>query len=203
MKAPVLVDTAAAAPGEAARQAIAALRAGRLIVIPTDTVYGLAGLLGQEEQIYRAKDRDRGKPIPILAGDVAAVRRAASGLSAGEEQLAAAFWPGPLTLVLQTPRGPEGFRVPAHELAMEVIRAAGGLLRVTSANCSGEPPALTAGAAVAALGTKVALALDAGPAPGGEPSTVARIEGRCLRILREGALAREAIMRATDGCLDE
>jgi tRNA A37 threonylcarbamoyladenosine synthetase subunit TsaC/SUA5/YrdC len=74
-----------------------------------------------------------------------------------------------------------------------LLREVGNVLRVTSANLSGQPPALTAGDAVRAIGAFVAVALDAGPSPGGTPSTVARVENERLRILREGAIKRETL----------
>jgi L-threonylcarbamoyladenylate synthase len=186
-------------PEAAVRAAAAALRAGRLVVLPTDTVYGVAAdprAPGGEERLCAAKGRDRDKPIPLLAADLAAVEAGGALLRGPERRLAGRFWPGPLTLVLDVrgaARRTEGFRVPACGVALALLRAAGGVLRVTSANMSGEPPALTAGAAAAALGAAVDLVLDAGPAPGGIASTVARVEDGRLRILRQGALAPEEL----------
>lgn len=181
-------------------RAVDALRDGALVIVPTDTVYGVAadaGLPDAEARIYEAKKRDRGKPIPLLAADADAVRDYGAALGVVETRLAEKFWPGPLTMVLdmgdRDRSGNEGFRVPDHEQARELLRAAGGVLRVTSANESGQPPALTAAAAKTALGDHVAVVLDAGPAPGGTASTVIRVEntgdGPEIVILREGAVA--------------
>jgi L-threonylcarbamoyladenylate synthase len=187
----------------AVQKAADLLRRGGLIIMPTETVYGLAAMPGRETAIYRAKERERGKKIPLLAADVEAVRKAAKPLNEAESRLANAFWPGPMTLVLATPDGDEGFRVPAHDLAAEVTRAAGGLLRVTSANVSGESPALTAEEAQRALGLEVSLVLDGGRAVGEVPSTVLRIRGRHLEILRSGAIARDAVVECLGELVDE
>jgi L-threonylcarbamoyladenylate synthase len=89
--------------------------------------------------------------------------------------------------------GREGFRVPACDDALALLRAAGGLLRVTSANLSGEPPALTAGAAARELRDFVDMVLDAGPARGGTPSTVVEVRESKIRVLREGAVSLQEL----------
>ena len=107
--------------------------------------------------------------------------------------LANRYWPGALTMVLKTGATWEGFRVPNHPVTLAILKAMGGVLRVTSANLSGEAPALTAAAATAALGSAIELVVDAGPAPGGVPSTVVQIGfGRC-DVLREGAIPSSEI----------
>ncbi len=174
-----------------AGQAAGELAAGRLVVIPTDTVYGVAAQPGIESAvraIYRAKGRPQEKPLPLLASSVAAVERAGAGLSAEERALVSRFWPGTLTLLIGLNGRTEGVRVPDCEVARAVIRAAGGMLRVTSANLSGCPDALTAEEAANALGADVALVVDGGPAPGGVPSTVARVSGGEIEVLRAGAI---------------
>ena len=181
-----------------AEQAASLLQGGALVVIPTDTVYGLAAAYNQpqaEQRMFGVKGRDPAKPVPLLASDLRYVQELARHLSQAESRLASAFWPGPLTLVVQTASGAEGCRIPDHGVAIEVIRAAGGLLRVTSANRSGEPPALTAEEALRALGSAADLYLDAGPSAGGVPSTVVCIESQRLRVLRAGALTEEALRR--------
>jgi L-threonylcarbamoyladenylate synthase len=179
-------------------QAVAALRRGELIILPTDTVYGVAAdprLAGAEEKIYRAKARDPRKPIPLLVACMADAESLGAVVSPTARRLAAQFWPGPLTLVLRTGSVFEGYRVPALPVTLAVIRGAGSALRVTSANRSGESDACTATQALAALGDAARLALDAGPSPIGAPSTVVKIEGERWSILREGAIAAPAIRR--------
>ena len=199
MRQPRILRTQPGDSGGAIREAADALRRGSLVIIPTDTVYGVAAdarLPGAQEKLYEAKSRDRGKPIPLLAGSVADVEAFGAALDGEGRRLAEAFWPGPLTLVLKVGGRAEGFRVPAHAAALELLRECGGVLRVTSANVSGEPAALTAGEAVRAVGAFVEVALDAGPAPGGTPSTVAEVRNGIIRIVREGAIAREALEQA-------
>ena len=171
------------------------LRDGGLIVLPTDTVYGVAAAPGGEEKIYAAKSRDRAKPIPLLVAEAAEVSRRGGKMGWRARLLARRYWPGPLTLVLPAAGGgKEGFRIPNHEVTLAVIRAAGGALRVTSANQSGEAAARDAQSALAALAGHVELALDAGPSPLGRESTVVEEDGETLRVLRSGAISQAAIL---------
>lgn len=182
---------------ERVAEAVRVLARGELLILPTETVYGLAadpGVAGCLDRLYAAKERDRGKPIPLLASGLEAVRRASATLPPYAVRLARRYWPGPLTLVLSCGPATEGFRVPDHAVALAVLQACGGLLRVTSANLSGEPSTATAAAAVEALGGRVALALDAGPAALGVESTVVQATGDSPVILRQGAIPREAIL---------
>ncbi len=179
------------------RQAVKVLRDGGLIVIPTETVYGLAAdprVAGAEDRIYAAKERDRGKPIPFLAYSPDAVETHGGILSPDARRLARRYWPGPLTLVLRCGDRTEGFRVPDHAVTRAMLKASGGILRVTSANLSGEPAARDARAALAALGGRVAMVLDAGPADLGRESTVVDATGSELRVLREGAIPRGQVL---------
>ena len=172
-------------------EVVATLRRGALVILPTDTVYGVAanpGTPGAEERLCRVKRRPDNKPIALLAADGRQVEAFRAELGVIGRALAARYWPGALTMVLKTGDTWEGFRVPNHPVTLAILKAMGGVLRVTSANMSGEAPALTAAAAVAALGSAIELVVDAGPAPGGVPSTVVKIgRGRC-DVLREGAI---------------
>ncbi len=120
-------------------------------------------------------------------------------------RLAAAFWPGPLTIAVpRRPAVPEivsslptvGVRIPDHAAARAAIRACGGALAVTSANLSDQPDNLTAADAARALGEAVALVLDGGRCPGGTPSTVVDVSGTRLRVVRPGPLDEAALRRA-------
>ena len=180
-----------------------ALRAGRLVVIPTDTVYGVAALPGVAEDLFAAKGRPEDKAIPVLGARAADLESIAE-FDERATRIAARFWPGPLTLVL--PRAP-GFtvdlggidaetvavRVPAHDVALELLDRSGPLA-VTSANRSGEPAATTVHHARAALGDAVAVYVDAGEC-GGAPSTVASLVGE-LRLLRPGPVDEEGLRRS-------
>ena len=185
------------------------LRAGRLVAFPTETVYGLGADARSHDavrRVYEAKGRPASDPLIVHVGDIAAAA-ALGDLDAGVghgRQLAEAFWPGPLTLVV--PKRAEvppivsslpsiGLRVPDHDGARGVIRATGGALAITSANRSDEANTLTVREAVAALGETLALALDGGRCFGGQPSTVARVptDGAALQILRAGPLSEKEL----------
>jgi L-threonylcarbamoyladenylate synthase len=191
-------DNGAALVGEAA----GILLAGGVVVMPTDTVYGLAAHPSRTEAVARLgtlKGRPTGKPIALLAADLAAVRAFGARLSPVAQRLAQAFWPGGLTLVLPCGGTEEGFRVPDHPLCRELLTACGGLLRVTSANLSGALPAVDAAQTLADVGLAADLVLDAGPASAGLASTVVRVTDEALTILRPGVLDESAIRTAAGG----
>lgn len=183
-------------------EVVAALRRGALVILPTDTVYGVAAdphLPGAEQRLFRAKRRPDEKPIPLLAADCRQVEAYEAELGTFGRALARRYWPGALTMVLKTGNRWEGFRVPNHPVTLAILKAVGGILRVTSANLSGKPAALTAGAAITALGPVVELAVDAGPAPGGVPSTVVKIGPGVFEVLREGAIPGREIATVLRG----
>lgn len=189
-----MLPVAAQAPDPAVvEEAVRVLRAGGLVVLPTETVYGVAADPRQPaalQRLFQAKGRDDGKPVARLAASAAQVAAQGIELSGLAGRLAARFWPGPLTMVLEGPEGPVGYRVPDHAVPLAVLRAFGAPIAATSANRSGQPDAVNAAEAAEALGTAVDLILDAGPAPGAVPSTVVRIaRGKRFEILRAGALA--------------
>lgn len=189
--------------------AVAALDSGRLVVFPTDTVYGLAGradIDGVVDAIFRAKGRAETKPLPVLAASLEDLREVCI-IDGRTEVLARRWWPGPLTLVC--PRA-QGFthdlggeadpnvavRVPGHEIALEVL-ARSGPLAVTSANRSGAPPASTSRAAREALGGAVTVYVDGGRCEG-KSSTVVHLAAT-PRCLREGPVAFDEVVAALDG----
>ena len=191
------------ATAENIRRAAECLRAGELVIVPTETVYGVAvraDFPGGMVRLFAAKGRDEGKPVAFFAENVEQVRAAGVRVNIMAERLAAAFWPGPLTMVLQNSTGGwDGFRVPDHPVALAWVRELGLLPAVTSANRSGEPAALTAQEAWAALAPHVALALDAGVAGEGQASTVVKVLESEIVLLREGPIRREAL-EAAAGC---
>jgi L-threonylcarbamoyladenylate synthase len=194
-------------------RAARALRAGQVIAVPTDTVYGLAAAIDRPDaiaQLYAIKGRPGEKAIPVLIADPADVSRLTSHLSALAIRLARAFWPGALTLVLPALPGlPTGvttlskdgvetvaIRAPDNLVARAIIAAAGGALAVTSANRSGEAPAVEA-REVSELGLpRPLLVIDGGRAPGGMPSTIVVATTERLEILREGAIPESAVRAA-------
>lgn len=199
-----LLDAAGDPPAPAAIEAaVAALRAGDIIGVPTDTVYGLAAdpwHTGAADRLFRVKGRPRDVELPVLVADVEQALGLTTAVSAVARRLMQEHWPGALTLVL--PRRPDvdadlgeedatiGIRCPAHPVP-RAICAALGPVATTSANLHGEPPATTA-AAVAGL-RGLALVLDAGPCEG-EPSTVLDCTGERPRVLRRGAIDAEALL---------
>lgn len=178
------------------------MRRGELVVIPTDTVYGVAahpGVPGALDRLYEAKGRPDSKAVARLIADAGLLRWDARDGAAGLRRLAARYWPGPLTLVLEEGAETIGYRVPNHAVALAVLRAVNGPLAVSSANRSGEPDARNADEAVRALGASVAVVLDAGPSPGQIPSTVVAVKESRVHVLREGAIPTPDIIRAFEG----
>jgi L-threonylcarbamoyladenylate synthase len=184
----------------AVAEAAAEILRGELIVLPTDTVYGVAANAVDEQAIlklYAAKQRSLGKAIPLLLADFADLERVAREIPAQAWPLLERFWPGPLTLIV--PRHQHlpaalsrtetiAVRMPDHDLARAIIRAAGGALATTSANRSGHAPAQTAVQALHELAGAVTLVVDAGPCGGGVASTVLDCTTAEPRILRAGPL---------------
>ncbi len=186
------------------------LRAGRLVALPTETVYGLAGNATDERAvaaIFAAKGRPHFNPLIVHYSDDSAVRRDTI-FNETADALVRRFWPGPLTLVL--PRAPNcrisllasagldtvAVRLPAHEVARAVIEAAGHPLAAPSANLSGAVSPTSAAHVAQSLGDKVSLILDGGPCRVGVESTVVDLTAVRPAILRPGGLAREEIEAA-------
>jgi L-threonylcarbamoyladenylate synthase len=178
---------------ELIRRACALLEAGELVVVPTETVYGIACDPAHLEKLYAAKERDRGKPIARLAASFEQVEALGAKFGKHGRLLAEKYWPGPLTLVLDTPDGPTGFRVPNHEVPLALARDFGRPIALTSANKSGGADAVNAQEAFQTLETSVALFLDAGECSGKVPSTVVQCLESSVKILREGAVPRKEI----------
>ena len=196
----------------AVEAAIAALRAGGLAVIPTDTVYGLVADGRSEEAaraLYSAKGRDGIQPTALLFATVDVLEEHLPELPARARAMARALLPGPLTLVLPNPgrrfgwlnqRRPEavGARVPAIPGAGGDVLTALGVLVATSANLPGRPDPMRVGDVPAAIRDGVAAVVDGGDLPG-TPSTVVDLTAGEPGVLREGAVpAREVLARLTD-----
>jgi L-threonylcarbamoyladenylate synthase len=189
---------------DAIQQALGILNEGGLVAFPTDTVYGLGALAFDGpavESIYVAKDRPIERAIPVLIGDAQDLEKVGMDVPEVAYQLAARFWPGPLTIVIpKRPTLPEsvsatatvGVRVPDHAVARALLRATGPMA-VTSANISGQLSPSTAQEVFTQLDGRIALIVDDGSTPGGVPSTVLDCTGHDLKILREGPISLEAI----------
>ncbi|MGI8553249.1 MAG: L-threonylcarbamoyladenylate synthase [Dehalococcoidia bacterium] len=187
------------------------LRRGGLVGIPTDTVYGLAAMplnAAAIDRIYEAKGRPADKAIPMLVSKLSHALRIAE-ISEPTRRLCDRLWPGALTVValarLSFPSpavasdGTVALRMPGLPLARLLIESAGGVLAVTSANRSGELPAQSAAEVVSQLDGRVELVLDGGPSPGGVASTIVRVRGKDVEVLREGAIPKSAINAAIRG----
>jgi tRNA threonylcarbamoyl adenosine modification protein (Sua5/YciO/YrdC/YwlC family) len=181
--------------------AVAAVLRGELIVLPTDTVYGLGADAFRPSAVTRllaAKGRGRDMPPPVLVGTVRAASALVEDLGAYGHDLIEEFWPGGLTLVcrasrslhwdLGETRGTVAVRMPDHPVALEVL-AQTGPMAVSSANLSGSPAARTAAQALEQLGDSVAVYLDAGPCQAEVPSTIVDLTGDMPRVLRQGVVS--------------
>jgi L-threonylcarbamoyladenylate synthase len=202
------VNPLAPDPGTLAIAAETIARGG-VVALPTDTLYGLAvdpRLEAAVASLYRIKRRDADHPLSVMASDEAQVERCIGPLPDVARLLARRFWPGPLTLVIEaapelaaalhSPTGRVAVRVPAHAIAREVAARAGSVVTATSANRSGCPPSATADEVEVALGSLLDLLLDAGPAPGGAPSTVIDATGSVPVLLRAGAVTWERVLES-------
>jgi L-threonylcarbamoyladenylate synthase len=191
---PLVRDTAITAAAHA-------VSSGQLVVLPTDTVYGLgadAFDAGAVAGLLAAKGRGRDMPLPVLVGSWDTIDGLVNVVSRSARALIEAFWPGGLTLVVpQAPslswdlgdaRGTVAVRMPQHPVALEVL-AQTGPMAVSSANTSGQPPALTVAAAQEQLGDLVELYLDGGPSMVGVASTIVDLTGEVPKLLRAGAIS--------------
>lgn len=180
-------------------EAVDALRAGRVIAVPTDTVYGVAvaaTVVGATERIFELKHRPRDLELPVLVADAdQALTLIAGGQFADAvRRLTDRYWPGPLTVVLRRAPGVDfdlggnpstiGLRVPDHDAVRELCRRVGPLA-TTSANRHGQPTLTTAAAVSDAFGDEVAVVLDGGECAGA-PSTVIDATGPTIALIREG-----------------
>ena len=185
-----------------------AVRRGELIVLPTDTVYGIGCDAFEPDAVrslLEAKGRGREMPPPVLISAVTTLDALATSVPPWARALAEAHWPGPLTLVcpqqeslqwdLGETRGTVAVRMPDHDVALDLIQRTGPLA-VSSANGTGEPAATDADAAQRMLGLSLSVLLDDGPTAGELPSTIVDCTGQRPRVLRQGALAR-ADLRST------
>jgi tRNA threonylcarbamoyl adenosine modification protein (Sua5/YciO/YrdC/YwlC family) len=185
---------------DAVKSAAECVLAGELVVLPTDTVYGLGADAFQPAavaELLRAKGRGRDFPVPVLVGSWATIDGLVSDVDQRTRDLIEAFWPGGLTLVVRhapslnwdlgDANGTVAVRMPLHPVAIELLEATGPMA-VSSANRHGEPPAQTAAEARRQLGADVAVYLEDGQVPGGVASTIVDVTGERPRVLRLGAL---------------
>jgi L-threonylcarbamoyladenylate synthase len=180
--------------------AVTAARAGELIVLPTDTVYGIgadAFIPAAVTTMLAAKGRGRNMPPPVLVGTARAAAALVDDLGAFGQDLIDEFWPGALTLVFRASptllwdlgdtKGTVALRMPLHAVALDVLKQTGPLA-VSSANRHGYPPAVTADEAQQQLGEAVSVYLDGGPCADNIPSTILDLTGTIPTLLRVGAI---------------
>lgn len=187
------------------------LNVGGVLVLPTDTLYGLAADVFNENalrRVFAIKGRPEGLALPVLVGDWAMVSLVAAGWSESAQELAAKFWPGPLTLVLPKSPGLSSLitgggdtvavRSPNHRVPQNLIKRLGCPITGTSANRSGGPDLLTLAAVREELEQSVDYIISGGPAPQGIQSTIVDVTGPEPRLIREGVIPFQEIIRASE-----
>lgn len=193
------------------RAAAQAVRAGELVVLPTDTVYGVGCDAFDHQAVGKllaAKGRGRDMPVPVLVSGPRALDGIAFGLTSTARDLVEAFWPGALTLIctaqptldwdLGTTNGTVAVRMPLHPAALELLTETGPM-GVSSANESGKPAAPRVEDAMAQLGGLIEVYLDGGPVADPVPSTILDVSGLKVKVVRLGALSIEQLRDVAPG----
>jgi tRNA threonylcarbamoyl adenosine modification protein (Sua5/YciO/YrdC/YwlC family) len=196
---------------EAVAAASSAVLRGELVVLPTDTVYGIGADAFDPDAVQSlldAKGRGREMPPPVLISSATTLDALASGVTDYARRLVDRFWPGPLTIIctqqpslqwdLGDTRGTVAVRMPDHRLALDLLERTGPLA-VSSANLTGHPAATDADQAEEMLGDAVAVIIDDGPSPGGAASTIVDVRGTDGKLLRAGAISLQELNDALDG----
>ena len=196
--------------GPALDEAVNAVARGQLVVLPTDTVYGVGADAFDARAVaalLAAKGRGRQMPPPVLIPEVRTLDGLATEVPGAVRSLAAAFWPGALTVIVRAQltltwdlgetQGTVALRVPDHPLALALLRRTGPMA-VSSANLTGHPAATTAADAAGQLGDAIAVVLDGGPTPGSAPSTIVDATGDRPRLVRLGALSLAELRAVAD-----
>ncbi|UZJ29600.1 L-threonylcarbamoyladenylate synthase [Streptomyces endophytica] len=189
------------------REAASAVRRGELVVLPTDTVYGIGADAFSAEAVgdlLEAKGRGRGMPSPVLVGSPNTLHGLVTDFSELAWELVDAFWPGALTLVarhqpsltwdLGETGGTVAVRMPLHPVAIELLTDVGPMA-VSSANLTGHPSPQDCDAAQEMLGDAVSVYLDGGPTPAAVPSSIVDVTGKIPVLLREGALGADELRK--------
>jgi L-threonylcarbamoyladenylate synthase len=190
-------------------RAVEWLRGGGIVAFPTDTVYGLTVDPGSEAAVlslFDLKGRRADAALPFVAASVEQVFGWSPGANRQTRQLAAAFWPGPLSLIVDAPEGlassvqsadrSVAVRVPAHEVARALASAWGSPVPATSANRSGQPPAVTASDLGELARDARVLVIDAGAAPGGPPSTIVDARRTPIALVRAGVVPWSRVLES-------
>jgi len=183
------------------------LKSGGIIAYPTETFYGLGVMYDLEaslDRLYAVKQRPQEKPMPLIIGNRGLLSSIVDSINASAESLMDRFWPGPLTLLLPARKNVSRFitagtgrvavRIPGESIALSLAGITGFPITATSANPSGLPPAEDAETVIEYFGDAIDLVIDAGPTPGGLPSTIVDATGDVIKILREGAIKKESLL---------
>jgi L-threonylcarbamoyladenylate synthase len=191
--------------------AISALRSGGVVAFPTETFYGLAvdpRLTFAVTKLFQLKRRLADQPIPLIAASMQQVIEQVGTITPLAKRLAVRGWPGPLTLIIPASAelsadihlstGRVAVRVPDDSIARALASQAGHAITSTSANISGQPPASTADSVVAAFGEDIDVLIDAGPTPGGLPSTIVDAIGSEPVLVRAGAIPWDRVLEFLD-----
>jgi L-threonylcarbamoyladenylate synthase len=173
--------------------AAAAIRGGKLVAFPTETVYGIAANRLDKKAINdlrRAKNRPEAKPFTVHISDVAMIRKMGVAVTSDASKLIKKFWPGPLTIILKAKNGERiGFRMPANKIAIQLIEAAQTPIVAPSANLSGKKAPVEAKKVFEELYGRIDLILDGGRTRVGVESTVVDMTSNAPEILRDGAIS--------------
>ena len=183
------------------------LKSGGIIAYPTETFYGLGVMYDLEaslDKLYAVKQRPQEKAMPLIIGNRGLLSSIVDSINASAESLMDRFWPGPLTLLLPARKNVSRFitagtgrvavRIPGESIALSLAGITGFPITATSANPSGLPPAEDAETVIEYFGDAIDLVIDAGPTPGGLPSTIVDATGDVIKILREGAIKKESLL---------
>jgi len=185
--------------GDAIQRAAQSVKPDGLVIFPTETVYGIGAIarsMAAVEKLRIAKQRDHSQPFTLHISDPAQLEDWMPRPGETAQCLMDAFWPGPLTIIFPVGEQGLGVRLPSHPVARALIEKTGPLL-ASSANRSGDDPAITLPAAVTAIGDHATVGIDSGPASGGESSTVLRLLGGSeFELLRTGQITSEQIEHA-------
>jgi L-threonylcarbamoyladenylate synthase len=207
----LVVDPATVAAADLA-PAVDWLRQGGIVAFPTDTFYGLAvdpRSQAAVRALFDLKGRTARAALPLIAASVRQVEAACGSLGDTAATLAARWWPGPLSLVLDAPADVTAavhggsrsvaVRVPAHRLARALVEAWGGLLTATSANLSGEAPAVAAGDLGRIARDPRVFVVDGGATAGGAPSTIVDVRAARVALVRDGAIPWNRVLESLEG----
>lgn len=190
--------------------AVELLKNGGIIAYSTETFYGLGAKFDIEaalRKIYEIKQRPQDKAMPLIIGERDLLPVIAVGVSSTASALMDKFWPGPLTLIIPARENLSEYitagthtvavRIPGESFALRLAQTAHFPIIATSANLSGLPPARDIETVLGYFGDRIDLIIDAGPTPGGLPSTIVDARGSALKILREGVINRKSLERTS------